>query len=343
MSVSIYRLAQFPASITRELNPNQNAPAEATFLLRVHSFVSWGLLLKKDCVMPGYYGRLIAKSVIPYATKLAFKALRGSSPWPKQKAAANRNFYRNFVGGRGISKTSFYRKKKRMMPYRARKRRGYRRSYKRFRRGYNRTSGYYGRYNGTRAGSNELKFFDLGIAPTVLNLSGNIFSNSINEIVQGTTETERIGRKCTIRNIAMRISLELPAQANTALPVNDTVRVVLYLDKQCNGAAATVLNIVETSDFQSYRNLSNTGRFRILSDREYTLNPIAAHGADATAEWGPVRINDSVFLKTNIPLEFSGTTGLIGTIRSNNIGIMTLSKLGTITTLEVQTRIRFSG
>ncbi len=296
-------------------------------------------MYQKKIVMPGYYGRLIAKSVIPYATKLAFKALTGSTPWPKQRAAAHRTFRRNFLGRKGIQKT-------RMMPYRARKRRGYKRSYRRFRRfrrGYDRTSGFYGRYNGTRAGSNELKFFDVGIAPTTLNLTGNIFKDSINEIVQGVTETERIGRKCTIRNIAMRISLELPAQSNTALPVNDTVRVILYLDRQCNGAAATVLNIVETSDFQSYRNLSNTGRFRILSDREYTLNPIAAHGADATAEWGPVRINDTVYVKGNIPLEFSGVTGLIGTIRSNNIGIMTLSKLGTITTLEVQTRVRFAG
>ena len=50
------------------------------------------------------------------------------------------------------------------------------------------------------------------------------------------------------------------------------MRVMLYHDKQANGATAAVLDILESADYQSFNNLVNSGRFRILMDRTYAMN-----------------------------------------------------------------------
>ncbi len=65
--------------------------------------------------------------------------------------------------------------------------------------GQNRTSGFYGRF---AKGSGELKFIDLDVNDVVVAQGGTIqTSGTINVISQGTTESERIRRKCTIRKM----------------------------------------------------------------------------------------------------------------------------------------------
>ncbi len=193
-----------------------------------------------------------------------------------------------------------------------------------------------GRFSGEPV---ELKFHDVDLDDAVISAAGTI-TNSINLIAQGVTETERIGRKCTLRNINWRFTIDLPASgtfANTA----DTVRVLMYLDKQANGATAAVLDILETANFQSFNNLSNKSRFRTLMDRTYDLGATAGGGDGTTEDTGKVHISDSLYKKVNIPLEFSAGTEAITEIRSNNIGILLISLAG-ISGFESKIRLRFS-
>ncbi len=188
----------------------------------------------------------------------------------------------------------------------------------------------------------ELKFHDLNIDDTVIAQNGTIAQASCNIIVQGTTESQRIGRKCTIRSINWRFQVQLD-QASTNSS-SETVRVLLYLDKQTNGTAATALGILETDDFQSFNNLSNKGRFLTLMDRTYALNKTVGAGDGTTNIFGEWQINDTLFKQVNIPIEYdnSASTGALSTQRTNNIGLLIIGQTGALASFNSKMRLRFS-
>lgn len=208
-------------------------------------------------------------------------------------------------------------------------------------RGFVQTSGFYGRYarNGTVGA--ELKFHDLDIDDAVVAANGTIAQVSCNLIAQGVTESQRIGRKCTIRNINWRYQIQLP-NAQNMTSVLDTVRVILYQDKQANGATATVTGILESDDFQSFNNLANKGRFTILMDRTHAINATAGSGNGTANDVAGREQNYTFFKKCAMPIEFDSTTGAITEIRSNNIGVLLLGQQG-FAAFNSKMRLRFEG
>ena len=195
--------------------------------------------------------------------------------------------------------------------------------------------GYYSKF--TNGG--ELKFHDLDINDATIAANGTIAQASVNIIAQGVTEVQRVGRKCTIRNINWRFNIRLP-EGTASSTTSDTVRVMVYHDKQTNGAAAAVTDILETDDYQSFNNLSNKSRFRTLMDRTYDLNTDLS-GDGTTVDSPRFNINDSFFKKCNISIEYDSTTGAITEQRSNNIGVLLLSKNG-LCTFDSKMRVRYS-
>ncbi len=191
--------------------------------------------------------------------------------------------------------------------------------------------------------SEELKFHDFTFDDTNMASVGSV-EDSVNHIAQGITEKTRIGRKCTIKKIGWRLNVGLAEEANVDDVGNgDVARIILYLDKQANGATAAVTDLLETADFQSFNNLANKGRFRVLMDRTYSLNrAVAATDGTNTATTPEVNEHDTFWKDVNIPIEFDNTAsaGEITTIRSNNIGILTISKNG-IAFLKSEMRLRF--
>ncbi len=106
----------------------------------------------------------------------------------------------------------------------------------------------------------ELKFFETQVNVSPVASTGTIpVSGSVVKIPQGTEENERIGRKCTIKSIHCRYQAELRGASNSSLQ-SDVLRIIMYLDKQANGAAAAVSDISETATWQTFNNLSNSGR-----------------------------------------------------------------------------------
>lgn len=190
----------------------------------------------------------------------------------------------------------------------------------------------------------ELKFHDLDIDDAVVATGGTIAEDSCITIAQGTTESERIGRKLIVKSIGWRFEVRLP-QTSDENDTSETVRVILFLDKQTNGATATVAGILETADYQSFNNLANKSRFRTLMDRTYDLNAHAGSGRGSTdtKQFGEFIIHDAFFRKVNIPIEYdnSFTTGVITSVRTNNIGVLTISKSG-LAVFNSKMRIRFS-
>ncbi len=177
----------------------------------------------------------------------------------------------------------------------------------------------------------ELKFLDLDVNDAVIAVGGTIVSSSVLTIPQGTTESERIGRKCTIKQINWRFEI-LINSTGTLLDTSDIVRVILYQDKQTNGAAAAVTDILASADYQSFNNLANKSRFRTLMDRTYSIACPAGSGRGTTdtLAFGEGRIQETLFKKCNIDVEYdnSAATGAITTMTSNNVGVMILSLSG---------------
>ncbi len=189
-------------------------------------------------------------------------------------------------------------------------------------------------------GAQEVKFFDLSIDDALMASGGTVEQPSVNIIRQGTGDSQRVGRKCLIKAIGWRFQVSLPAQTDVALGA-DTARVILFQDKQCNKAAAVVLDVLESADFQSFNNLSNTGRFRTLMDRTYSLNATAGAGQNASDSSSLFVIDDTVFLKLATVIEFNADAGVIADINSNNIGVLLISRNGRAS-FSSQMRVRFT-
>ncbi len=204
--------------------------------------------------------------------------------------------------------------------------------------GVTRTGGFYGRFSN----GGELKFHDVDLDDAVISATGTVTA-SVNLIAQGVTESTRVGRKCVIKSIMWRGQYSLPEQDAQTTPQDaDTARIIMFLDKQANGATAAVTDILESADFQSFNNLANSGRFVKLLDKNVDLNVLAL-GSDGAGVISSGAVNKSFtfYKKCNIPIEFSSTTGAITEIRSNNIGVLLLSRTGAMG-FASKIRLRFS-
>lgn len=207
--------------------------------------------------------------------------------------------------------------------------------------GYTRSTGYYGRFSGT---THERKFHDLVIDDTSIATAGEVMTTgTINTIVQGVTESTRIGRKINVTKIMWNWNVFLKATTVVANTI-DNVRMILFLDKQCNGATAAVGDLLETADYQSFNNLANKDRFVVLYDKKLTFTAAAGGGnTTSTAQWIGAQRHGSFHKSCNIPIEYDNEapTGAIGTIRSNNLAVLLISESGHCS-LTSQIRLRFT-
>lgn len=191
---------------------------------------------------------------------------------------------------------------------------------------------YYGRQSG------ELKFFDTAISFNVDSTGEVPSTGQLVLIPQGVTESTRVGRKCVITAIQGRLDLLFQPGANAT--ATSTAVIYVVLDKQANGAAAAATDVFTSTVLtQAMHNLSNSGRFVILKKLQYTFNPPAG----ASTALNNMLVHSEWYKKCNIPLEFSGATGAITELRSNNIFLLA-SAYGTDDLIAVagNVRVRFS-
>ncbi len=155
------------------------------------------------------------------------------------------------------------------------------------------------------------------------------------DIKQGTGESERIGRKCTITNIYMRINFQfltdLQSDLSAAQFAHETIHMMLVWDKQANGASPNTTEVLETDAYNSFRNLANNKRFVILYNKIIAWNAGAIGSGNGTANDSNRIVKDyqvNIAKKVFIPIEYSGTTGDIAEVKSNNIAFFVASKHG---------------
>lgn len=205
------------------------------------------------------------------------------------------------------------------------------------------SGGYYGGYN--RGGASELKFKDNFSANTAQ--TGGHVVETFPVIAQGTGESQRLGRQITCEALHINGIITLPASATGS---TDVVRIIIVHDKQANGATFSPSDLLEpgtgSADFLSYRNLENTERFRVLSDKRYTMNA-SSYSSNSTAPNNPQSVPHTRFFNMNFDLkgmkiDYSGTDGTITEIKSNNLLMFYISENG-LSVVNTRSRLRFRG
>lgn len=197
--------------------------------------------------------------------------------------------------------------------------------------GYTRAVGAYGRYDKNQS---ELKWFDTNVPAAAIPYGLGTLVTNLALIQSGAGPTSRIGRGCIIKMMEAKINLVAQWVAPTSasgvsvqLPAI-SYRVDIVLDKQCNGTTATgpdlYDNIVAGTDATNrFFNLYNEGRFTVLKRWEGDINPPSFTTTQTLS--GLVQVTRDLVLKPkrcNIPVEYSGATGAITEIRSNNVFII---------------------
>ena len=170
---------------------------------------------------------------------------------------------------------------------------------------------------------NELKFFDTGVTDLVIDGGVNM-TDSIVKIPQGTGQSQRIGRRATLKSMWWRFQYHLPSWSASTPTEGDNFRIVVYLDRQANGATATQADLFGTqTEIRGMWNLANKDRFEILWDKIWNLNYSTAVYVPAKSQihMGGKFWNETFFKKLDVPLEFDGVNGAMTEIKSNNIGV----------------------
>lgn len=210
---------------------------------------------------------------------------------------------------------------------------------KRFRRGYDGQYGPKPVFRGRRATA-EYKFKDTDGGNAALTQTGTV--TSLNQIVQGAGEDERIGRKCVIKSIHIRGAFSLQSTTSTTQG-HQRVRCMVVLDKQANGVNATRASIIDGNTAGSavdhWRNLSESNRYKVLMDKTWALNYTAATSTDFQENIKTWKMNK----RCNIPIEFAYPTDSVTGLRSNNIILLQFVD-STAPTVNSQwvARVRFS-
>jgi len=116
------------------------------------------------------------------------------------------------------------------------------------------------------------------------------------------------------------------------------VRVIVFVDKQANGATAAVLNLLETANIQSFRNMDEVDRFTILHDQIHESVVVTTNALHTSGQIKWYSINK----KLNLPIHFSAAAGAITELRSNNIGILYISDEAAANVNLANVRVKFT-
>lgn len=207
--------------------------------------------------------------------------------------------------------------------------------------GYTRRVGMYGRFGGPgRRGQVEQKFFDtiLTMVPSGTVASTTNATGGINVgIAQGFRAVDRIGSKIIIKSVQMKLACSM----GPGVTSGDMCHFYLIQDTQANGAypvAADVFTqIGAVSAGLHMRNIENGARFKVLKHMTFKLNSDAGVAGAFDGDYQ----QQDIFIKCNIPVSYSSTTGAITEIKSNNLFVVRGST-GAVAGFDGVCRIRYT-
>lgn len=198
-------------------------------------------------------------------------------------------------------------------------------------------------YSAPRA--TELKAVDTVATTYSFNTAGAVAAAPLNVPVSGAAFYQRIGNKIAMKSLQLR-GLIIPSNGNAAAVTEQICRVIIYYDRQANGAAPAVSDILlsttsagaTSSQSYDFVNMNNRDRFLILMDEQVLTPAVGINGATAAstvtqaidlngnaggAEQGQFNINRYIKLK-GLEAQYKASAGNIGDIAAGAIGVLTI-------------------
>jgi len=158
----------------------------------------------------------------------------------------------------------------------------------------------------------ELKAIDSAVSAAVDTTGVRILLNGAEP---GPALNQRIGRHIHMNYIDMRFFLA--ATATTG--IDQFVRYLVVLDKQPNGAALAITDVLDSVNPFSLPNLANSERFIILDDRSRLVNASAEPGS----QWG---VSKRLQIGKDVTYN-SGSAGTIADISTNSLYLILLGNV----------------
>lgn len=221
-------------------------------------------------------------------------------------------------------------------------------------RGYFRRTGLYGRFNTggsvipqrfvKGADSPEKKYFDYSFSD---NASNPYIDQQLSLIPQGVGPSQRVGYKVCWKSLLFRMTLVLvqrEAQPISVAGISNTVRIILYMDKQTNGAPASVADVLESTTVRSPMRIENSHRFRVIKDWLIDINRTSLTQDATGTNFSTTQLRKSfkLYKKLNVPQQYDGSTGLIATVRDYSLGVIVIPSPGEQINFHWYSRLRYT-
>lgn len=178
----------------------------------------------------------------------------------------------------------------------------------------------------------EWKYIDTADAYAV-NTGGTL--TLINGLSLGNTATTRIGQKVLLQSLEVKFRNAVVATTG----LDQTHRIMIVLDRQCNGAALTLAEVINPTNTEGLRNLASRRRFKILQDIRFDLNAATESGSS---------YSNKVYMRFKRPIMVEYNAGNAGTVADISSGSIYMIHLGsnvagnTAGTSAVVTRLRYT-
>lgn len=154
----------------------------------------------------------------------------------------------------------------------------------------------------------------------------------LNGCVQGAGASNRISRRVTLRSVQLRGRIQMAATTTGASPI----RLIVFYDRQSNGAAPSATDLLTGNSISDFTNLSNNRRFLIVADE--------IRSCIGTA--GPQSVYFNFYRKLNLVTEFNtGNAGTVADIATGSLYVLAYASPGIgVASLncDVQSRVRFT-
>lgn len=134
----------------------------------------------------------------------------------------------------------------------------------------------------------------------------------LNGIARGDEISERNGREVTMRSVELKVQSYVTAGTG----IDQVQRHLLVYDRQTNGTALTIAQVLNSVSTVAMKSLENRRRFKIMMDRTVVLN--------ASAEPGSMNYY-KYYRKLCHPVTFnSGDAGTVADITTGSLYFITL-------------------
>lgn len=159
----------------------------------------------------------------------------------------------------------------------------------------------------------EKKFLDNSFVHNPDNVTG-VFS-LLNALNQGDGPSQRDGNSVKSWKFNVNMKFTINASAN-----HTSIRVIIFIDKECNGSSVTVNDILNASNLLANYNHNESMRFNTLYDRTISLSST-----------GVQEINLRCFRKIGFHTKYDGPTASLTDMTDNALWIYTISDQPTTT------------